>query len=1454
MKLIHIKTEGAFNNAKFSSNERDNAYFMASDPKHAQSGIPTVLFTDLAFCRAKRIIYTHGAFYTTGSSSSDPSTDPTEGSYLKQVSNLSTYTGQEGEIVEYVGETDEFYTNGYIYRYTVSDKSVPINQITSSSNTNILQSGKVFYYEEESELYAYADSSYQYFCYDEPNVDTKVYKIGNPVQEYKITAFSPSPAGTGYLVNLKSLSSQDSPGQITLKRMSKKLWISSDGKSVYSLNTTFSGIVQTNGDTYVYITSSKIGDRTNYWKLILPDTVASGSGGFNKLIVGNSEINSYDQSTITLNAGTGINLENTSRGIIISRLTEINDSLTDSNYTWSSEKITQVISAINTSNFKVVDQLPTENIDTNVIYIVPKQGATSPDQKEEYIYVDGEWEHVGSFSVDLSDYYTRGEVDNKLDGKQNKLTAVGVVSIVDNNISVNLSAYYTSQQVEDRLNVKQDKINGSEGEVAYLSNTGIKAQTIMCDGYVVDTPDDLERCKDNKPSFEEVFNTWKRFAHLGSVDDYQKDKTLYPNSDYNKWTYIPSLDTVSQPNNSSAYTGFISPKSYSSYDITVRVYSDNGDDDFIGLVAAFAKDSNGKEHTLSFLRTARGTGINWTGHSWVCLLDFRGESASQRAADGAPGMHIIANKYNEFSTKDTNWASVNENGASNGGCVINMSRTGNIIKAKCSEFKTSTLISNSEIIVDLDDATLLTKYPNLSLFKGAAPWGYSTFSQANSRYQNISITDPNFMIFDLYNNKVWSFNSTTKDWDVKEGYTPIDSVGVGRFSYNSITDKLFYNDGSKITRVSTKLTAGNNINITNEGVISANINAAANNGRLTIKQGDTVLGSFDADQATNTTIQIPTPPVVNDGTLVIKQGGTNLGTFNANQSGTTNVDIPVPTPPNNGVLTIKKGGNSLGTFSANQAGNKEIEIPSTPANSYDIKDLADSTSLRQTWSGKQDPISGTGVISVINNVVSADLSNYDTTAQVNTKLATKQNTLTGNNGDVMYHNGTSIIPQQIMSGGYVVNTAEDLALCKNNTPSFETVFNTWRRFDTWGGRDNWGAYKKASGSYTPDDIAVEKWVYDSTLDRVRQPQNSTPYNGFISPESYSNYDIKVRLYSTNTYDDVIGLVAAFAKDSNGKIHTLSFLRSGGGIGSTGGVVYSWGCMLDYNDFNWGSANYNQVLLANNSSNSGYLPKTNPTANTLISGNSNAGWKGLGDGTVIRIVRTGNVFEAWCSEFNSPDLIEASKITIDLDALSSTYSVLNLFKGSSPWGYSTLSQADSMFENISITSSNLIYDLVNTVVWSYDPSQAAWVIVSGANPISAMGVGRLNYNSITGKLFYNNGSSIIELSASSSSITPANDSTISLTQGGNPVGSFTLNQVSGTTIDFPAPPTYTSGDAININSAQGNSVNVLYDNDSIILNGQGKLEAKHKIQQISESDYNSQSFTPDPNTLYLIVEV
>ena len=85
-----------------------------------------------------------------------------------------------------------------------------------------------------------------------------------------------------------------------------------------------------------------------------------------------------------------------------------------------------------------------------------------------------------------------------------------------------------------------------------------------------------------------------------------------------------------------------------------------------------------------------------------------------------------------------------------------------------------------------------------------------------------------------------------------------------------------------------------------------------------------------------------------------------------------------------------------------------------------------------------------------------------------------------------------------------------------------------------------------------------------------------------------------------------GLVAAFATDTNGREHTLSFIRSPGGTSA------KWVCIMDYNAFALTSTANNQAIIVNKS-------------NTSISGSGNWNTASIGTGTIINMTRNGNVF-------------------------------------------------------------------------------------------------------------------------------------------------------------------------------------------------------------------------------------
>lgn len=66
-------------------------------------------------------------------------------------------------------------------------------------------------------------------------------------------------------------------------------------------------------------------------------------------------------------------------------------------------QISTAIGNINSFDLSVVQSLPSQDISTHTIYLVPKTGETN-DVYDEYVYINSNWEMVGNTQVDLSNY------------------------------------------------------------------------------------------------------------------------------------------------------------------------------------------------------------------------------------------------------------------------------------------------------------------------------------------------------------------------------------------------------------------------------------------------------------------------------------------------------------------------------------------------------------------------------------------------------------------------------------------------------------------------------------------------------------------------------------------------------------------------------------------------------------------------------------------------------------------------------------------------------------------------------------------------------------------------------------------------------------------------------------------------------------------------------------------
>ena len=98
--------------------------------------------------------------------------------------------------------------------------------------------------------------------------------------------------------------------------------------------------------------------------------------------------------------------------------------------TYTQTEVNSLIGAISTINILVVQALPTEDISTTTIYLVPKQTALTNNVYDEYIYVSNAWEKIGDTQIDLSNYI------------QKSLTS----GLVKNDGTIDTNSYLTQHQ------------------------------------------------------------------------------------------------------------------------------------------------------------------------------------------------------------------------------------------------------------------------------------------------------------------------------------------------------------------------------------------------------------------------------------------------------------------------------------------------------------------------------------------------------------------------------------------------------------------------------------------------------------------------------------------------------------------------------------------------------------------------------------------------------------------------------------------------------------------------------------------------------------------------------------------------------------------------------------------------------------------------------------------------
>lgn len=305
--------------------------------------------------------------------------------------------------------------------------------------------------------------------------------------------------------------------------------------------------------------------------------------------------------------------------------------------------------------------------------------------------------------------------------------------------------------------------------------------------------------------------------------------------------------------------------------------------------------------------------------------------------------------------------------------------------------------------------------------------------------------------------------------------------------------------------------------------------------------------------------------------------------------------------------------------------------------------------------------------------------------------------------------------------GYLYNTGElpeatalvyansadaSTALATAGEPTQQEIFDTWAVFDSQGTNENFYTTK----AQAPDVAPYTTWIYNTTVQAIEQTANVAPYTGFVSPQKLGRYELEVTLTSSNSDDDIIGIVAAHYWDSvTGTNQNISFVVNNGGypFPSRGPII----------------------AVKNRNTTSQYVIAE--TSHDLVY-NGNGGWSGKR--MRLKITRNENIIRMIATKWDVLDTYDpASEIIIDLNGDPQ----LTPFLGAQSYGYSSESQAYSTFENIKFTGGvnyDFVVDMETQIVYRYNTISLEWES-TGITVQDLYGYPRQVRNPSTGETFY-----------------------------------------------------------------------------------------------------------------------
>lgn len=125
---------------------------------------------------------------------------------------------------------------------------------------------------------------------------------------------------------------------------------------------------------------------------------------------------------------------------------------------YTKDEVDSLVSAVAGIHFEYVQTLPTTDIQTNAIYLVPKADTQTRNIKEEYINLDGTtsgWEKIGDTEIDLSDYVTITQLNTALASYVTSTEFVSALATKSTHVRLTKAQYdaLTTEQKHDTTKV-----------------------------------------------------------------------------------------------------------------------------------------------------------------------------------------------------------------------------------------------------------------------------------------------------------------------------------------------------------------------------------------------------------------------------------------------------------------------------------------------------------------------------------------------------------------------------------------------------------------------------------------------------------------------------------------------------------------------------------------------------------------------------------------------------------------------------------------------------------------------------------------------------------------------------------------------------------------------------------------------------------------------------------------